>query len=207
MNEHRIFRRQMAEMVQHVVRGQVGHRHGGRGLQPHAFWNANDAFGCTHQMTRVRASARHGDDPITHAEVLDTIPESRDGPGSLVSGRERVRRPRTVQTKPLQQIGEVDASIGHVNGHLTRTWRGCLEGVHPHRFGRPGFGEHQSLGHREGSGHARLKPPSNCAWVRQNGFERARQEDNDEHLIPSKPPSACWTPLTKAERTTAPASP
>ena len=132
-----------------MVRSQVGHRHGGRGLQPHTL-NA-DVIGRAHQMARVRAGARHGDDPITHAEVLDAIPEGRDGPGSLVSGRERVRRPRTVQTKPLQQIGEVDASIGHVNGHLTRTWRGCLEGVHPHRFGRPGFGEHQSLGHREGS--------------------------------------------------------
>ena len=184
MNEHRIFGGQVPEMMQHVVRSQVGHRHGRRGLQPHTFWNADDAFGCTHQMTRVRASARHGDDAIAHVEVLDTISDGRNGSRSLVTGREGIRWSRAVQAKPLQQIGEVDARIGHVNGHLTGTWRGCLESLHTHRFGCPGFGEHQSLGHREGSGHARLKPPSNCAWVRQNGFERARQEDNDEHLIP-----------------------
>ena len=184
MNEHRIFGGQVPEMMQHVVRSQVGHRHGGRGLQPHAFWDADDAVSRAHQMTRVCAGARHGDDAIAHAEVIDAIPECRDGSGSLVSGRERIRRPGTVQAKPLQQIGEVDAGIGHVDDHLARARRGSLESVHPHRFGRPGFGEHQSLGHEEGSGHARLKPPSNSARARQNGFERARQEHNDERLIP-----------------------
>ena len=184
MNEHRIFRRQVTEMVQHVVRSQVGHRHGGRGLQPHTFWNADDAIGRAHQMTRVRAGARHGDDVIAYAEVFDAIPEGRNGPRSLVTGRVGVRRPRTVQAEPLQQIGEVDACISHVDGHLAGTWRECFKRLHTQRLRRPSLGEHQSFGHKEGSGHARLKPPSNCARGRQNGFERARQEANDEHPIP-----------------------
>ena len=184
MDEHRFFRGQPTKMMQHVVSGQVGHRHGRCGLQSHALWNADDAVGRAHQMARVRAGARHGDDAIAHVEVLDTIPEGRNGPRSLVSGRVGVRRPGAVQAKPLQQIREVDARIGHVNGHLAGTRRGCFERLHAHGVRRACFGEHQAFGHGQRSKRVRLNPPSNRSWGRQNGFQRVRRVSHDEHLIP-----------------------
>jgi len=112
----------MAKVVQHVVRGQVGHWHGGRCLQRHTLWDSNDAFGRAIQMAHVGARSRYRDDRITNLEMVNAFPKRYHGPGCLVSGREGIRRSRVVQAEPLKQIGEVDASICHVNRYLTRAW-------------------------------------------------------------------------------------
>jgi hypothetical protein len=47
----------------------------------------------------------------------------------------------------LEEIGEVDARISHINGHFTRPRSNGIEAFDAHGFWCAGFGEHQAFRH------------------------------------------------------------
>ena len=151
VDQHRMFCLEVTEVMQHVVCGEVGHRHGRGCLEVHAFRNPNNAVCITCQVARLCTGARHRDDGITNGQTLNLGSDLSNRPGCLVSWCVGVRRSWFVQTEALQKVGEIDARKRDIDENLTWAGGPWLEGFDAHGFWGTGLGQHQPLAHDTGS--------------------------------------------------------
>ena len=130
VHEHLVLRAEVAKMMQHVMGRHVGDRRRGRCLKRNIVGKGNHAVNRGEDETGLAAVSHGSHHLLPNFEASDALTKRINHAADLVAWRERVRRTRLVEPEPHEEVGEIDACVGHLDANFP----------FPRRRGLHGFG-------------------------------------------------------------------
>ena len=142
---------QVSQMVEHVMRRHVGHRGGRRRGEVDVVGQRNHSINRADDEAGLPARTHSSNHALADLQPFNALSEGVDDAADFVPGCERKGWSRLIEPQPHEQIGKVDASIGHFDADLAGARLGRVHRLRGHAPHAPSFGNDHTTTHVQAS--------------------------------------------------------